>query len=189
MLTLSSFLAQITERPGARTPAGALLKGAGSTALDAIGLLPEGGAVSAAFSLFHGTAGISSGQRFLSGPNLGQHSSLLPMPGPMSQGRVGLIRLRVLKPSLASRRLGLVLRRLADAILPASFIAMFGDPTRPQLLIAFHAGLRPVVAAQLAYPYLNSPNSAESPTRMLVYLGRWGSTPDPVLAVRHPGRC
>jgi hypothetical protein len=39
----------------------ALLKGAGTTALDAIGILPEGGTVSAAFSLFHGAAGVSNG--------------------------------------------------------------------------------------------------------------------------------
>jgi hypothetical protein len=39
----------------------ALLKGAGTTALDAIGILPEGGTVSAAVSLFHGAAGVSNG--------------------------------------------------------------------------------------------------------------------------------
>ena len=43
----------------------ALLKGAATTALDAIGLLPEGGAVSATFSLFHGAAGISNGTKIL----------------------------------------------------------------------------------------------------------------------------
>jgi hypothetical protein len=39
----------------------ALLKGAGTTALDAIGILSEGGTVSAAFSLWHGAAGVSNG--------------------------------------------------------------------------------------------------------------------------------
>ena len=39
----------------------ALLKGAGTATLDAIGILPEGGTVSAAFSLFHGAAGVSNG--------------------------------------------------------------------------------------------------------------------------------
>jgi hypothetical protein len=43
----------------------ALLKGAGSTALDAIGLLPEGGAVAGAFSLWHGAAGVSNGINIL----------------------------------------------------------------------------------------------------------------------------
>jgi hypothetical protein len=43
----------------------ALAKGAASTALDAVGLLPEGGAVSAAFSLFHGAAGVSNGTNIL----------------------------------------------------------------------------------------------------------------------------
>jgi hypothetical protein len=43
----------------------ALAKGAGSTALDAIGLLPEGGAVAGAFSLWHGAAGISNGGKIL----------------------------------------------------------------------------------------------------------------------------
>jgi RHS repeat-associated protein len=39
----------------------ALGKGLGSTALDAIGIIPEGGTVSAAFSLWHGAAGVSNG--------------------------------------------------------------------------------------------------------------------------------
>ena len=43
----------------------ALAKGAASTALDAVGLLPEGGAVSAAFSLWHGAAGVSNGTKIL----------------------------------------------------------------------------------------------------------------------------
>jgi RHS repeat-associated protein len=41
---------------------GALAKGAATAGLDAIGLLPEGGVVSAAFSLWHGAAGISNGR-------------------------------------------------------------------------------------------------------------------------------
>ena len=43
----------------------ALAKGAASTALDAVGLLPEGGAVSAAFSLWNGAAGVSNGTKIL----------------------------------------------------------------------------------------------------------------------------
>jgi hypothetical protein len=39
----------------------ALAKGAGTTVLDAIGLIPEGGTISAAFSLWHGAAGVSNG--------------------------------------------------------------------------------------------------------------------------------
>jgi RHS repeat-associated protein len=39
----------------------ALLSGAGSAAIDSIGLIPEGGAVAGAFSLFHGAAGVSNG--------------------------------------------------------------------------------------------------------------------------------
>jgi hypothetical protein len=43
----------------------ALAKGAGSTVIDAVGLLPEGGAVASAFSLFHGAAGVSNGGKIL----------------------------------------------------------------------------------------------------------------------------
>ena len=43
----------------------ALAKGAGSTAIDAIGLLPEGGAVAGAFSLWHGAAAVSNGGKIL----------------------------------------------------------------------------------------------------------------------------
>jgi hypothetical protein len=43
----------------------ALAKGAVTAGLDAIGLLPEGGAVAAAFSLFHGAAGVSNGTKIL----------------------------------------------------------------------------------------------------------------------------
>jgi hypothetical protein len=43
----------------------ALAKGAASTALDAVGLLPEVGAVSAVFSLWHGAAGVSNGTKIL----------------------------------------------------------------------------------------------------------------------------
>ena len=43
----------------------ALAKGAASTALDAIGTLPEGGTVAAAFSLWHGAAGVSNGNKIL----------------------------------------------------------------------------------------------------------------------------
>ena len=39
----------------------ALLKGAATAGLDAIGTLPEGGVISAAFSGFHGAAGVSNG--------------------------------------------------------------------------------------------------------------------------------
>jgi hypothetical protein len=39
----------------------ALAKGAGTTVLDAIGIIPEGGTISAAFSLWHGAAGVSNG--------------------------------------------------------------------------------------------------------------------------------
>jgi RHS repeat-associated protein len=43
----------------------ALAKGAASTAIDAVGLLPEGGAVAGAFSLWHGAAGVSNGINIL----------------------------------------------------------------------------------------------------------------------------
>jgi RHS repeat-associated protein len=43
----------------------ALAKGAATAGLDAIGLIPEGGAVAAGFSLFHGAAGISNGTKIL----------------------------------------------------------------------------------------------------------------------------
>jgi hypothetical protein len=43
----------------------ALAKGAASTALDSVGLLPEGGAVASAFSLWHGAAGIPNGGKIL----------------------------------------------------------------------------------------------------------------------------
>jgi hypothetical protein len=56
-------LPQITRRLGTRIPASKahLPKGATSTALDVVGLLPEGGAVASAFSLWHGAAGVSNG--------------------------------------------------------------------------------------------------------------------------------
>jgi RHS repeat-associated protein len=44
----------------------AVAKGAASTAIDAVGLLPEGGAVAGAFSLWHGAAGVSNGINILS---------------------------------------------------------------------------------------------------------------------------
>jgi hypothetical protein len=43
----------------------ALAKGAASTALDSVGLLPEGGAVASAFSLWHGAAAVSNGNKIL----------------------------------------------------------------------------------------------------------------------------
>lgn len=43
----------------------ALAKGAASTALDAVGLLPEGGVVASAFSLWRGAAGVSNGGKIL----------------------------------------------------------------------------------------------------------------------------
>lgn len=49
----------------------ALLKGAGSTALDAVGLIPEGGAVSALFSGFHGAAAVSNGTNILQRVKMG----------------------------------------------------------------------------------------------------------------------
>jgi hypothetical protein len=49
----------------------ALAKGAASTGLDVIGLLPEGGAVSAAFSLWHGAAAVSQGTKLLQGVKVG----------------------------------------------------------------------------------------------------------------------
>jgi hypothetical protein len=41
------------------------LSGAGSAAIDSIGLIPEGGAVAGAFSLFNGAAGVSNGINIL----------------------------------------------------------------------------------------------------------------------------
>jgi RHS repeat-associated protein len=49
----------------------ALLKGAATAGLDAIGLIPEGGAVAGAFSLFHGAAGVSNGTNILGRVALG----------------------------------------------------------------------------------------------------------------------
>ena len=43
----------------------ALAKGAASSAIDAVGLLPEDGAVAGAFSLWHGAAGVSNGIKIL----------------------------------------------------------------------------------------------------------------------------
>jgi hypothetical protein len=43
----------------------AFAKDAASTAIDAVGLLPEGGAVAGAFSLWHGAAGVSNGIKIL----------------------------------------------------------------------------------------------------------------------------
>ena len=54
-------------RPWYKNPCvqSALAKGAGSTTIDAVGLLPEGGAVAGAFSLWHGAAGVSNGINIL----------------------------------------------------------------------------------------------------------------------------
>jgi hypothetical protein len=49
----------------------ALAKGAATAGLDAIGLIPEGGAAAAAFSLFHGAAGVSNGTNILGRVALG----------------------------------------------------------------------------------------------------------------------
>jgi len=49
----------------------ALAKGAASTAIDAVGLLPEGGAVAGAFSLWHGAAGVSNGINILARVQIG----------------------------------------------------------------------------------------------------------------------
>ena len=43
----------------------AFAKGAASSAIDSVGLLPEGGAVAGAFSLWHGAAGVSNGIKIL----------------------------------------------------------------------------------------------------------------------------
>lgn len=65
-------IAPLFEAPNNTTPwyknpcvQSALAKGAASTALDAIGTLPEGGTVAAAFSLWHGAAGVSNGNKIL----------------------------------------------------------------------------------------------------------------------------
>lgn len=65
----------------------ALAKGAATAGLDAIGLLPEGGAVAAAFSLFHGAAGVSNGTKILGrvavgGALISTASSLSDASGP-----------------------------------------------------------------------------------------------------------
>jgi len=52
-------------------PQSALAKGAASTAIDAVGLLPEGGAVAGAFSLWHGAAGVSNGINILARVQIG----------------------------------------------------------------------------------------------------------------------
>jgi RHS repeat-associated protein len=49
----------------------ALAKGAASAGIDAIGLLPEGGVVSAALSGFHGAAGVSNGTNILQRVQMG----------------------------------------------------------------------------------------------------------------------
>ena len=49
----------------------ALAKGAATTSLDSVGLLPDGGAVSAAFSLWQGAAGVSNGTKMLQNVKMG----------------------------------------------------------------------------------------------------------------------
>jgi hypothetical protein len=68
-----TFVAANNETPWYKNPCvqSALAKGAGSAALDAVGLLPEGGAVSAAFSLFRGAAGVSNGTKMLQNVKMG----------------------------------------------------------------------------------------------------------------------
>ncbi len=67
----------------------ALAKGAATAGLDAIGLLPEGGAIAGAFSLFHGAAGVSNGTNILGrvamgGALISTASSLSDSSGPSS---------------------------------------------------------------------------------------------------------
>ena len=88
----------------------ALAKGAASTAIDAVGLLPEGGAVAGAFSLWHGAAGVSNGINILSRVQFGPQSSPLPAPGPMPR-RMVPFHLPVPRSPLASHQLGLVSQR------------------------------------------------------------------------------
>jgi hypothetical protein len=49
----------------------ALAKGARSVGLDAIGLIPEGGAIAGAFSLWHGAAAVSNGTNILQRVKMG----------------------------------------------------------------------------------------------------------------------
>jgi hypothetical protein len=67
----------------------ALLKGAGSTALDAVGLIPEGGAVAGAFSLWNGAAGISNGTKLLQGVKVGAAIVSTAYAGPDASGGSG----------------------------------------------------------------------------------------------------
>ena len=75
--TLSDILAPNNGTPGYKNPCiqSALAKGAASTTIDAVGLLPEGGAVAGAFSLWHGAAGVSNGINILSRVQFGQTDS------------------------------------------------------------------------------------------------------------------
>ncbi len=63
---------------------GALAKGAASAGIDAIGLLPEGGAVAKAFSLFHGAAGVSNGIKIVQRVKAG--TGIVSTTSPLNDG-------------------------------------------------------------------------------------------------------
>jgi hypothetical protein len=94
----------------------ALAKGAASTALDSVGLLPEGGAVASAFSLWHGAAGISNGGKILERAQFGAALISTANAGSDAQGSEGAFSLSSTQALTGAATIGAGLLRAAPIV-------------------------------------------------------------------------
>jgi hypothetical protein len=94
----------------------ALAKGAASTALDSVGLLPEGGAVASAFSLWHGAAGISNGGKILERVQFGAAIISTANAGSDVQGSEGAFSLSGAQLATGAAAIGAGLLRSAPIV-------------------------------------------------------------------------
>jgi hypothetical protein len=94
----------------------ALAKGAASTALDSVGLLPEGGAVASAFSLWHGAAGISNGGKILERVQFGAAIISTANAGSDAQGSEGAFSLSGAQLATGAAAIGAGLLRSAPIV-------------------------------------------------------------------------
>jgi hypothetical protein len=94
----------------------ALAKGAGSTAIDAIGLLPEGGVVASAFSLWHGAAAVSNGGKILERVQFGAAIISTANAGSDVQGSEGAFSLSGAQLATGAAAIGAGLLRSAPIV-------------------------------------------------------------------------